>query len=154
MQVIDLSVLEQTAACWVWPSVLGREPNQYVEFRHELHIEQDCSEAFLLVSADTNYAAWINGTFVDCGQYHDYPDAKTCDVLPVGSLLRQGNNVLSFVAYYQGEGSFQYISGRPGLLYLLNADGAVVASGIDTRFRPSRRTGTTARQRVGVCTGS
>ena len=85
-----------------------------MEFRHEIQVEEP-DDAKLLVSVDSNYALWINGCFVDCGQFHDFPDLKTYDTLAVSSYIRQGRNVIALLAYYQGEGSFQYIKRTPGV---------------------------------------
>ncbi len=37
---------------------------------------------------------------------------------------------------HQGEGSFQYIKGRPGLIYAIRSGGAQITSGTDTWWRP------------------
>lgn len=121
----------------MWPS-LPVGPNQYVEFRHEFTFDEVPMEGTLHISADSDYAVWLNGRFVNCGQFHDYPDSKTYDSLVVGELLRAGKNVLCVLVYYQGEGSFQYIKGRPGLIYALEADAATIATGSDASWRASR----------------
>lgn len=115
-------------ASWMWPSELTDGPNQYVRFRHEFTLNEPVAEASIAVSCDSNYALWVNGQFIDCGQYHDYPDHKTCDILNVANL-QPGKNVLAVLLYYQGEGSFQYLKGAPGLIYSLSAGGQIIASG-------------------------
>lgn len=108
-----------------------------MEFRHEIQVKEP-DDAKLFLSVDSNYALWINGSFVDCGQFHDFPDLKTYDTLDVSSYIRQGRNVIALLAYYQGEGSFQYIKGTPGLIYVLQAGNTRIASGVDTYYRRSR----------------
>ncbi len=121
-------------AAWVWPADMGDTPNQYVQFRHEFDLAENAAKPQIQVSCDSNYALWVNGKFVNYGQWHDYPDHKTCDVLPLTGL-RRGKNVLAFMVYYQGEGSFQYIKAPPGLLYMLKAGKTIVSSGRDSVCR-------------------
>ncbi|MFK7692054.1 family 78 glycoside hydrolase catalytic domain [Paenibacillus sp. HJGM_3] len=136
-----MNKLEQ--AVWIWDERLREEINQYVEFRHEFLLPEDPSSAQLYISVDSEYAVWINGQFADTGQYDDFPENKAYDCLPVGHLLQQGNNVICILAYYQGQNSFQYIQGCPGLIYALETDSLTVTSGCDTYFRqsPSYRCG-------------
>ena len=55
---------------WIW---LEEEatPDSYGEFYDEF--EYHGEEAELLISADSNYAFYLNGVFVNSGQYPDYP---------------------------------------------------------------------------------
>ncbi len=129
------TVLEKTSAAWIWPSECGSGPNQYVEFRHDFNVSMTVKDADLLVCADSNYAVWLNGVFVDCGQYHDYPQNRKYDCLQVGSRLLTGNNSLVFMVYYQGDNSFQYVKGRPGLAYALCLGRTEISSGTETSWR-------------------
>ncbi|WP_214626461.1 family 78 glycoside hydrolase catalytic domain [Paenibacillus agaridevorans] len=124
-------------AVWIWNEGGPDEVNQYVEFRHEFVLDQAMTDAGFYISVDSDYVLWINGTFADAGQYDDYPDHKAYDCLAIGHLLRRGNNVISILAHYQGEDSFQYIKGNPGLIYALETEGATVVSGKDTYYRVS-----------------
>ena len=130
-----MSDIEWGLSAWIWPSRLEATPNRYVQFRHEFVLSDETPGASIRVSCDSNYALWVNGEFVDCGQFHDYPDRKTCDVIPLPTL-RVGVNVLAFVLYYQGTGSSQYIVGAPGLLYAVEAGKAAVSSGAEAICRP------------------
>jgi alpha-L-rhamnosidase len=123
---------------WIWLPQQAEKVNQYVEFRHEFTMDEtDHTSARLYISVDTEYAVWLNGTFVDCGQYDDYPDKKVYDVLPVGTLLKSGRNILCILAYYQGENSFQYIKGMPRLIYSIDAGNIHISSGRGTLCRES-----------------
>lgn len=134
-------------ASWIWPAGFGDEPNQYVEFRHEFVLAETSECAQLHISVDSNYAAWVNGEFVGFGQYHDFPNDKVLDSLDVSPKLRAGSNTLCILAYYQGEESFQYLKGRPGLLYSLTAGPEIAVSGSDTvcRKSPAYHSGPTDR---------
>ncbi len=119
---------------WLWPNVVGCSPNQYVQFRHEFDLPESVDHAEIRVGCDSNYALWVNDEFVDCGQYHNFPDYRVCDVLELRNL-KPGKNVLAVLVYYQGEGSFQYIKGDPGLIYHLKAGKTSISSGGDALYR-------------------
>lgn len=140
MGMLSYDNIEKWKALWIWPVINGDEINQYVQFRHEFCLDQPLNEgaaekAELCISVDTNYAVWLNGSFVNCGQYDDFPGNKAYDVIPVGSLLKQGKNVLCILTYHQGENSFQYIKGEPGLLYSIRFGEIYVSSGDSTLCR-------------------
>lgn len=128
----------ESDASWIWTQDAVFEINQYVEFRHEFMLNDiEAADAKLFISADSDYAVWLNGCFVDCGQWHNYPEQKTYDILQVGNHLKMGKNVLCILAYYQGETSFQYLKGEPGLIFLLQYGELNIISGVDTICRKS-----------------
>jgi len=129
--------LGDTDARWVWPAEHRGEINQYMEFRHEFVLDQPIRQAQLVISADSDYTVWINGEFVDCGQYSDYPDKKTYDRLTLVNGLRPGTNVLAVLVYYQGQDTSTYVHGRPRLLYSLKGGPDNIVSGRETHYRKS-----------------
>jgi hypothetical protein len=131
------SLLENTGAAWIWPADHRDQENQYMEFRQEFDLDQIPSNAEFLISADTNYAVNLNATFLNCGQFSDYPDRKTFDTLPAAGLLKPGKNMITILAYYQGKDSHTYIQGPAGLIYALKAGTKTVVSGRDTQYRKS-----------------
>ena len=131
--MVDAKVFNR--ASWVWP-VEWNQPNCYMQFRHEFILADRAEEATFYISADSNYAFWINGEFISAGQFHDFPDQKSYDVFNIEKTLKQGKNILSVLAYYQGENSFQYIKGRPGLIYSLCTSSDSFVSGLETIYRP------------------
>lgn len=139
MNKFGFESIKETNAEWIWVDITGREVNQYVEFRHEFILQDSCfNNARLLICVDSNYAAWINGTFINCGQYHDYPWHKFYDVLDIGEYLKPGENVLCILAYYQGISTMQYVKGFPGLMYFLNAGKESFTSGNQVYCRQSQ----------------
>lgn len=130
------SIFEAHDCACIWIQG-GCEVNQYADFLHVFTLERACSAAKLYISVDTEYAAFLNGHFWDCGQYDDYPDHKAYDVLDVSAFLRVGENRLCVRAYHQGEDSMQYVAGTPMLIYALVTDERCVVSGADTLCRPS-----------------
>ena len=126
-------------ASWIWIKANEQDVNQYVEFRQEFIIKElPNKDVDLFISADSNYAVWINGVFVNCGQFNDYPDSKTYDTLAVGKLLKCGKNVIGVLAYYQGRTSFSYLKGEPGLLFALVGEGLSAVSDSRTYSRNSQ----------------
>jgi hypothetical protein len=121
-------------AQWIWAAA-GDSVNSYVSVRHEFSLTSPDADAELRISADSDYAVWVNGEFVDSGQYNDFPQHKAYDVLPVGRFLRAGSNALCVRAYHQGTSSFRYRQGSPGLIYSLRAGDALVLSGAEAWAR-------------------
>src|SRR5674476_840891 len=111
----EMNIFDELKAQWIWLPQDGDSINQYVDFRHQFFLGEVSGipeeEGLLCISIDTEYAVWINGVFVDCGQYDDYPDKKSYDALDVRRYLKAGQNVLCVLGYYQGENSYQYIKG-------------------------------------------
>lgn len=128
-------------AQWIWLPQQCDAVNQYVDFRLEFDLEEMGGwaegDGLLRISVDTEYAVWLNGEFVDFNQYDDFPHNKAYDVLDVRRLLRRGKNALCVLAYHQGQNSYQYIKGRPGLIYALKAGAVKVASGSSALCRQS-----------------
>jgi alpha-L-rhamnosidase len=126
-------------ACWIWDDRGQPHENHYVEFRREFRLDQPpAADATLSLSVDSNYVLWLNGTFVDCGQYSDFPGAKTFDALEVGAHLRQGANALCLLVYHYGRTCHIYLKGDPGLVYVLEAGDVRIVSDEDTNCRQSK----------------
>ncbi len=143
----NMSTLKDLNAEWIWLPQDNEDVNQYVDFRHEFTIKKkedmNGEDGFLHISVDTEYAVWLNGIFVDFNQYDDFPDHKSYDVLDIKEYLKEGKNVLCIRGYYQGRNSYQYIKGRPALIYAVKIGEYGVISGTDTLCRqsPSYRSG-------------
>lgn len=131
----DSNPFSLSDARWIWPKECS-EPNQYINFRQEFNLTEVCSGNILNISADSSYAVWINGSFVHCGQFHDWPNKKTYDTFPISEYLNVGKNVITFLAYYQGETSSQYLKGEPCLIYSISGGNKNVISGKGVLCRP------------------
>jgi hypothetical protein len=151
------NIFQEHGAAWIWPAPLKGDRsavsspanrNQYVQFRREIDLSAVPAGAELTIIADSNYAAWINGQFVGTGQFVNYPDRRTWDVLPIpAGVLKKGRNVLAVLARYHGEGFQAYIPGEPGLIYVLRCGEATFVSGPADSWRidPCFRQGPVAR---------
>lgn len=122
-----------TDAKWIWTA--REDKNQYVEIRAEFTLNGDISRARLIVSADNEYFAYINGAPAGGGQYDDFPMRKAYNVHDVAALVKPGRNELLVRAYHQGENSFQYIAGPAGVIFALTAGENRVVSGPDCQAR-------------------
>lgn len=145
-QETQLERIDETAAAnahplsgaeWIWLPEDQASVNEYADFSHSFELPTADPAATLYVSADTEYAVYLNGRFVDAGQYDDFPERKAYDSLPVGQWLVDGANVLTITVHYQGVDSFQYVKGRAGVIYALRTSDGDIASGAGTQCRSS-----------------
>jgi len=121
---------------WIW---LPKEDNlnQYGDFRVTFSLSTK-ENTRLYISADSQYAVYLNGVLIPASQYPDYPNYKVVDVLDVSRWVRSGENVLAIVGYHQGEDSSVYRLGNPGLLFALWRGDTLVTYSDETVFcRPS-----------------
>ena len=122
------------ADCWFWSQIETEDyKNQYVYFKKEIEISDNLNNANICISVDTNYALWINGTFVDCGQYLSYPHIKFYDEIDIKPYLSKGNNTILILAYYQGKNSASYVAGKPGMYASITVND-LCYSGVDDWF--------------------
>ena len=121
---------------WIWKD--GFEGfDLYCDFYDSF--DYDGGKASLKVSADTNYALYINGVFVESGQYADYPHYKIYDELDVTEYCKKGTNHIAITVWYHGKATLCYYPGKPSLRYELCTHGKTVAvSDESTLCRVSR----------------
>ncbi len=118
---------------WIWIDDKSTE-NTYGEFI--TRISYAGGEAFLELSADTEYAIFLNGEFVNAGQYADFPWYKIRDRHDISAHLRMGENELKIVVWYMGDNNFIHYIHRPALRFDVLVDGKIVAcSSQDTACR-------------------
>ncbi len=99
-------------AKWIWHNSF-RGVNVYVNFEDEFTLDTVPTKCGIKISCDRNYALYINGSFVDSGQYSDYEDLKFYDELDITPYVKPGNNTLLAVVYYQGTSCSTYRRGEP-----------------------------------------
>ena len=100
------------AGKWIW--VREEKDNQYAQFRQTF--EARGGKGVLYVSADSDYAAFLNGELVGFCQFDDHPMNKAYDELSVS--FREGENQLSITVWHQSsKGCYSYLPGPAGLLY-------------------------------------
>ena len=105
---------------WIWPACeAGRD--QYAEFYQAFDMR--AAKAELRISADSNYAVYVNGVLAASDQYPDFPHYKVYDVLSLTPYCRQGANHLAIVVWHYGGSNMSYVPGRAALRYELWLDG-------------------------------
>ncbi len=120
---------------WIWENTAPQR-DEYAQFCEKFRAGGGAT--YLRISADSNYAAYVNGELAAFGQYADYPYYKVADTVEITRYLRQGENELTVdVWYYGSERSSTYILGEAGLFYEIARDNEVIAaSGEETLCRP------------------
>lgn len=114
-------------AKWIWADC-DEEVNQYADFIKEFEVDNIDKNAYLEICSDRDYAVWINGEFVSCGQYNDFPHEKVYDTLSVAAYLKKGINRLCITAQYQGEPTLQYAKSVRGVCFaLVNGDSVILS---------------------------
>lgn len=112
----------------------------YLRFRSPTgwELERKPRRAELLITADSRYKLWINGTFVSRGPARCWPHAQIVDRLDVTDFVQAGRNTLAVQVYQPGYSHFAYVHrGAAGLLLSLSVDGeSVLAS--DNTWRTRR----------------
>ena len=123
-------------ASWIWCNDNPQE-DEYSEFMDSFSYQT--GKVVLRISADSNYAAYINGRLAAFGQYADFPYDKVYDVVDVTEFCREGENRLGVLVWYYGLDTTQvYYPGNAGVLYELECDETVLCeSGETTLSRQS-----------------
>lgn len=116
---------------WIW-NESAEKKNAYVNFVRDFNVDGVSETAKLYICADTEYAVWINDSFVSCGQWRDYPEYLRYDTLEIAPFLKNGENRIFVKVYYQGEASMQYTVGRAGLWFRLENGEKAVSSDENT----------------------
>ena len=123
-------------ADWVWHDDCKKE-NSYVNFYDEIYAKSD-SVYKMYISADSQYAVYINNKYIPSTQYSDYEDYKIFDEIDITEYLIQGKNILKIIAYYQGTDSSTYRKFDCGLIYKVTEnDNALICSGKNTLTAPN-----------------
>ncbi len=100
---------------WIWSNSNPKE-DEYGEFVDFFTYES--GTVTLRISADSNYAAYINGELAAWGQYADFPYDKVYDVVDITPFCQVGMNRIAIIVWYYGISSFStYYLGNAGLMY-------------------------------------
>ena len=109
---------------WIWRN--GRtDEDLYGEFK-ELFFWRE-GKVFLEISADSEYAVFVNGKFVYGGQYADFPWYKIYDRIDISKFLTSGENECSVWVWYCGDSNFCHYVNRPAVRFSIVKEGVVLA---------------------------
>ena len=116
---------------WIWHNDYQKK-NIYLNFFETAEIENTSGEHEFIfnISADSNYALYINSVYVEGRQYADYPEYKVYDSIDVSPFLISGTNEITITAYCQNTDSSTYRKEFGAVIYELLCDNEVlIASG-------------------------
>ena len=122
-------------ADWIFVKDIPKDIcNTYFDYKAEIELEKT-ENTKIYISASTLYAVYVNGVFVDCGQYADYEEYQVYDELDVSEFVQQGNNTLEIMHYVIGANYFTHRIQVPGVIFtvwqedccLLNSNENVLA---------------------------
>ena len=107
-------------ASWIWCNN-HPQADEYGEFVDKF--SYNGGKAVLQISADSNYAVYLNGELVAFGQYADFPHDKVYDEIDVTKHCRTGENRLGVVVWYYGcDNLAGYFWGNAALAYAVYED--------------------------------
>lgn len=127
-----------TNSLWIWAGDCPQR-DEYAEFREDFVF--DGTPLTLRISADSDYAVYVNGVYAASGQYGDFEFWKIADDIDLSPFCTRGSNTLAVVVWYWGEENLSvYRPGKAGVIYELTDEGGalLLASGENTRSRLSR----------------
>lgn len=117
---------------WIW--LCGApECNCYGQFQRSFRPAQAQGRVKLHISAEGQYAAFVNGQYISSAQYADFPDYKAVQTPDITPFLHRGENLLEIRVWYPGRDSsvcrreprgFGLKSGRGMCFYAAAAEAA------------------------------
>ena len=118
---------------WIFADCDGEIKDRYFIYRDSFYVNP-VETTTVHIAAHSKYALYVNGKFVDCGQYADYEEYQVYDALDITDFLKEGENELEIRQYVCGTEFFTERPAIPGVIYEV-----VTAQGVLTR----RKTATT-----------
>ena len=74
-------------ASWLWKDGYETAENVYIDFFETFEIDAPAENYTMHISADANYAVYVNGTLVNFGQYSDYETYKVYDTITLTGIV-------------------------------------------------------------------
>lgn len=119
---------------WIWRKG-GVKEDSYAEFK--CAFTKGEGRTVLQISADSEYAVFVNGRFVYGGQYADFPWYKVYDELDITDYTKDGENKCLIWVWYCGDNNFCHYVNRPALRFAVVCGGEIcVESNENTLSRP------------------
>lgn len=110
-----MSVFEK--AKWIMARDAQNPVDSYFDYKQAFTAKS--GPVTLHISAHTNYAVYVNGQFVDCGQLPDYATRQIYDTLDISAFVHEGENLLQITQYVTGEAFMTSNVQVPGLIFSL-----------------------------------
>ncbi|MCU6712301.1 alpha-L-rhamnosidase N-terminal domain-containing protein [Paenibacillus sp. J5C_2022] len=116
-----------SGAIWIsYPSSLEHTESgkAYYCFIKSFSWKKGTQQAFLHITADYRYTAWLNGQWIGQGPVRGWPDSYAFDSYDVSDALLEGDNRLAVLLHVLDVSTFQYIfTGQSGFAAKLHAAG-------------------------------
>lgn len=106
---------------WIWLAENHASSDQYVCFRRTFQIATANEDAYLTISADSDFIVWLNGREIGRGQFSDFATSKTWSRFSLNEALRPGDNLLAVLVYHRGEDFLDHQAGHPGMILTLRS---------------------------------
>ena len=120
-------------AAGVKPDVVDR----YFDYQTTFSLAEP-ADTKLYISAYSQYAVYLNGTFVDCGQMPGYEHLQFYDTLEISDYLVPGENTLLIRQYVCGADFSTEHRQIPGVIFsLYNGETQILVSSPDCLSRPN-----------------
>lgn len=116
---------------WIWTKE-NDGIDVYGEFRTEF--DYHGGNVRLEISADSEYAVFINGNFVYSGQYADFPWYKIYDEIEIGEYVNFGKNLLTVWVWRCGEVNFCHYVNRAAVRFAVTVDRQAVSQSDGATF--------------------
>lgn len=107
---------------WIIADVNGKEIADSAFIYRESFDLTSTENCRLYLSSYSQYAAYINGKFVDCGQYCGYEDYQVYDILNISPFVHEGKNTLHIRHYVSGEDFSTCRKQIPGVIFSVYSD--------------------------------
>ncbi len=115
-----MDIFRQYGAKAIWADH-EEKLNRYVRFQTSFCAVKTVKTEFYICT-DTKYELYINGQLAGFGQYEDFPTQKVYDVYDISKYLIDGENLVSVLAFSQGENSLQHMVGLPMVIFAAAAN--------------------------------
>ena len=122
---------------WIWQPDESFEINHWVEFRQVVELDET-NDATFMIAADTAYQLWINETLVDDAIFLEFPEDRYYRQIDVSDYLKEGQNCIAVLGYYQGVNTSRHVAGKPGVIFELKSHGKSVLQSTSNCKRSSR----------------
>ena len=121
LSVIPVKATEQEKAQWITAFANQNEPNTWMCFRKEFHVESLPKNVTAKIAADSKYWLWINGemvVFEGAVKRGPNPTDTYYDTIDFTKYLRKGENNISLLVWYFGKQGFSYNPSSQGALFI------------------------------------
>ena len=110
---------------WIFADCDGKVEDRYFVYQDTFRVREKESTK-VHIAAHSNYALYVNGAFVDCGQYADYEEYQVYDTLDITGFLKEGENRLEIRQYVCGTEFSTGCPAIPGVIYEVMTDQEVL----------------------------